>query len=345
MIAIDFFCGAGGLTRGLLDAGIQVVLGIDNDESCRETYERNNYPARFLKADIVKLEFDEVRRHLVGVAPENLLFAACAPCQPFSQLNRNENKDDRATLLGRFARFIEAFQPKYVFLENVPGLSKVRGSSTHKRFLEMLRRHGYYFDDGIVNAKSYGVPQSRRRYVLIAVRGAIPFLPTHTHGNSEGLIPFETVESAIRRYPHIAAGESHPTVPNHTAASIIPRNIERLIHTPEDGGDRRAWPKHLWLECHSGEHKGHTDVYGRMRWNSPAPTLTCKCTSISNGRYGHPTEHRAISLREAASLQSFSDEYIFYGESSTKLATQIGNAVPVRMAQRFGEYLLSVAAE
>ncbi|MDT4956126.1 MAG: (cytosine-5)-methyltransferase 1 [Acidobacteriota bacterium] len=343
MIAIDFFCGAGGLTRGLLNAGVDVILGIDADEDCRQTYETNNHTSQFLLADIRTLRVEVIANRIADIDPEDLLFAACAPCQPFAQLNRNYTKDEAARLLNKFARFVREFQPRQVFVENVPGLARVRGSSTHRRFRKMLNELGYEYWEGVLDAKAYGVPQTRRRFVMIAIRGVEPTIPPPTHG--PGLLPYETVERAIREYPPIEAGEIHPDVPNHRAAVLKPINLERIRHTPHDGGDRTAWPEHLWLQCHGNGYTGHTDSYGRMRWQHPAPTLTCKCHSLSNGRYGHPEQDRAISLREAASLQSFNDTFIFHAHTQGHLASQIGNAVPVRLAEAVGRHIRNLVGE
>jgi DNA (cytosine-5)-methyltransferase 1 len=341
MIAIDFFSGAGGLTRGLVNAGIRVLLGIDADGGCRETYERNNPMSRFLHADIRELRVEDVRNAIARVHRDELLLAACAPCQPFAQLNRGDKEDwdVAATLLNQFARFVRALQPRCVFVENVPGLARVGGSSTHKRFRKILREMGYGFYEDVLDAKAYGVPQTRRRLVMIAIRGMQPEPPRPTHG--PGLLPYETVENAIRAYPPLVAGATHPDVPNHRAAMLSAMNMERMRHTPYDGGDRTAWPRRLWLACHRNGYRGHTDSYGRMHWQRPAPTLTCRCHSISNGRYGHPVQDRAISLREAARLQSFDDNYVFFGTSLCHLASQIGNAVPVGLAEAAGRYLLT----
>ncbi len=233
MIAIDFFCGADGPTRGLLNAGIEVRFGIDYDAVCRETYETNNQPAHFLKADVKTLEVADIRREIGEIDSDNLLLAACAPCQPFSQLNRGGINDDEATLLGRFGRFVQDLQPRYVFAENVPGLSRVPGQSTHKRFHRMLKKLEYGVWEGVLDAKSYGVPQTRRRFIMIAIRGIEPTAPPHTHGRGAGLLPFETVGNAIRdqrHYPPIQAGETHPAVPNHRAAILSAVNLERIRH-------------------------------------------------------------------------------------------------------------------
>jgi DNA (cytosine-5)-methyltransferase 1 len=344
MIGIDFFSGAGGLTRGLVEAGVPVALGIDIDAGCRETYERNNPGSRFVHADVRRLDVRQVERALGRVDRDELLIAACAPCQPFAQLNRS-GRDERATLLGRMARFVEALMPGQIFVENVPGLARVRASSTLSRFRNTLMRLGYGYWEGVLDAKAYGVPQTRRRFIIIAVRDVEPTPPPATHGTAPDLQPYETVANAINAYPALEAGEVHPAVPNHRAARLSPLNLERIRHTPHDGGDRTAWPEHLWLNCHRNGYTGHTDVYGRMHWHRPAPTLTCKCHSLTNGRYGHPEQDRAISFREAARLQSFGDDYVFHTEIQGQLATQIGNAVPVRLATAVGRHIRRLAGE
>jgi DNA (cytosine-5)-methyltransferase 1 len=352
MRAIDFFCGAGGLTRGLMDAGMQVVAGIDVDQRCRETYERNNTPARFYEREIRDLSLREVWKILGSRRTSDLLFAGCAPCQPFSKHRKRQRVECEgelvlterqvavdSTLLGGFARLVEEARPGQVLVENVPGLTRVLGFSTYRRFLRMLRSSGYHFVDGVIDAKHYGVPQTRQRYVLIAMRGRLPSLPGRLHG--PGLMPYATVHDAISHYPPIGVGQGHPRIPNHEAAALSDLNLQRLRSTPHDGGDRRAWRTELYLECHKGDHAGHTDVYGRMAWDRPAPTLTGRCNSISNGRYAHPRQDRGISLREAASLQTFSDTYVFFG-SNNHIARQIGNAVPVKLAELLGRHLLSL---
>jgi DNA (cytosine-5)-methyltransferase 1 len=337
----DFFCGAGGLTRGLLDAGFNVLAGFDLDAKCRQSYEHNNPHARFIAKDIRELSIGELKKQCHGTPFSEMLFAGCAPCQPFSQQVKNGECRHEATLLANFARLIEDAMPGQVLMENVPGIARVKGNSTFKRFLRVLEQNDYHYVYGMVDAKRFGVPQKRRRLVLIALRHGQPTMPLETHGR--GALPFRTVRQAISHFPPIQAGQSHRDIPNHVAASITEINLERLRHTPHDGGNRRSWPKELCLECHAGDYEGHTDVYGRMAWDAPAPTLTGRCHSISNGRYGHPTQDRAISLREAAALQSFPDGYVFFG-SNKHIAQQIGNAVPVRLAEALGKHILDMRA-
>jgi DNA (cytosine-5)-methyltransferase 1 len=340
MKALDFFCGAGGLTRGLLDAGVKVVAGFDLDERCKVSYEHNNPGARFVGRDIRQIGLPELQKELGTRDFREALFAGCAPCQPFSQQNKGDETDHDATLLGEFGRLVAIARPRLVLAENVPGMAKVSGFSSFRRFLAVLERNGYRYVFGVLDAKEYGVPQTRRRLVLIASRTGPVSLPAPKYGRSRR--PFRSVRHAIRHLPPVGAGQSVTGVPNHVAAALTELNLERLRHTPRDGGDRRAWPKRLRLECHDGDYEGHTDVYGRMAWDAPAPTLTGRCHSISNGRYGHPTQNRAISLREAAALQSFPDRYEFFG-SNKHIALQIGNAVPVQLARELGKHLLRLA--
>ncbi len=335
--AFDFFCGAGGLTRGLLDAGIDVVAGFDIDERCKETYELNNPHAKFFGEDIKAITVEKLKVLSKGTPFSDMLFAGCAPCQPFSQQRKGDNKTSDVTLLLDFGELIRKCKPGFVLAENVPGMAKVKGFSTFKRFLSILSECKYEYIYDTLDAKRYGVPQTRRRLVLIAALNTIPTLPQPKYG--PGLLPYKTVHKSISHFPAIDAGQNHAETPNHVAAAITDVNINRLKHTPHNGGDRRNWPKPLWLKCHKGDYGGHTDVYGRMFWESPAPTLTGKCTSISNGRYGHPEQDRAISLREAAALQSFPDGYEFKG-LKTHISLQIGNAVPVRLAEELGKHIL-----
>lgn len=339
MIAVDFFCGAGGLTRGLLDAGIRVVVGVDVDKGCKETFERNNAPATFLSADMRSLTVAELKKLLPKHRSDDLLLAACAPCQPFSKHKKHRGGDDQSRLLSHFGRFVEGLRPGYIFIENVPGITKIGGFSTFRRFRKLLDKLHYSVAEGVLDAKDYGVPQTRRRYVIIAVKKGVVRLPPQTHG--QGLKEYRTVRQAFKGLPPLKAGQEHKTVPNHSASNLSKLNLRRIGSCPKDGGDRRDWRANLQLDCHKDEDAGHTDTYGRMWWDRPAPALTCKCVSLSNGRYGHPTQDRAISLREAASLQSFSRKYRFLGSSRVHLAQQIGNAVPVLLAKAAGSTLLA----
>lgn len=342
MIAVDFFCGGGGMTCGLLDAGINVLCGIDSNPACKATYENNNKNI-YLQEDICRLTPEALLARFPQIEnKDDLLLVGCAPCQPFSVLRRNDYDEQgnvkphkAVNLLIEFGRFVKELLPAHILVENVPGL-KGKGSEVLNNFKKMLTEYGYEYDEKVVYAKDYGVPQNRRRYILIASRKFKPIIPKATHG--KGLLPYNTVREAIAHYPPIVAGREDLNVPNHKCANLKPLLLERLQNTPHDGGSRTDWPKRLFLKCHKN-FEGHTDVYGRMKWDEPSPTLTVKCFSISNGRFGHPEQNRAISLREAAALQTFPDTYIFEG-SVQEIGRQIGNAVPVLLAKVMGEYIL-----
>ncbi len=340
MIAIDFFSGAGGLTKGLTQAGINVLLGIDNDPNCKDTYEYNNPLSRFLLRDISSMNIGDLEQYIRDLDSSKILFAACAPCQPFTKLNNIKKRGKLSLLLGAFKRFILAYQPGYILIENVPGIAKVPGNSTFRRLLNQIDQIGYKYSIAVLDAKNFGVPQTRRRLILIAAKQTTPNIPFPTHG--PGLLPYRTVKNAIERFPPILAGETHPSVSNHRSSELSVVNLTRINLTPKDGGDRRSWPKELWLDCHNNGHSGHTDVYGRMWWDRPSPSITCRCDSLSNGRFGHPEQNRAISLREAASLQGFPDDYIFLGDTKLSVASQIGNALPVPLAEILGKHILQL---
>lgn len=335
MNAVDFFCGGGGMTRGLLNAGIDVLFGLDFNPACEQTYEHNN-GINYECQDISQVQPND----LIAAYPEledndNLLLVGCAPCQPFSNQRRAANEHVAVNLLDEFGRIVQHLNPAHILIENVPGI-ETRGHEVFARFLNILNEMHYNVHYAVVNAKDYGVPQNRKRLILIASRFFVPMIPGTTHG--PGLLPYATVRNAIEHFPPIAAGGIDENVFNHRSAALQDINLRRIAATPHNGGSRLDWPNELTLNCHA-EHTGHTDVYGRMYWDEVSPTLTSKCFSLSNGRFGHPTQNRAISLREAAAIQSFPDNYQFFG-TLQEIGRQIGNAVPVLLAERIGTYIL-----
>lgn len=339
MKVIDFFCGCGGASKGFELAGFDISLGIDFDENAAESYKTNFPNAKFIRDDIRNVKVRHIAEKVPDWRETDLVFCACAPCQPFSSQNKKrDSSDTRRSLLSETKRFIRAFRPEYIFIENVPGIQSIKlaENGPFSDFLRFLKRFDYQYEYKVVSSEFYGVPQQRKRLVVLARLNGQPSFPNPTHGINT--MPFATVEDYIKELPSLQAGETDPHDPLHTAATVEPHNIERLKYTPE-GGDRRNWPEELWLKCHKN-YSGHTDVYGRMRWDKPCKTLTTKCTSISNGRFGHPdtTQHRAITFREAALLQTFPKDFQFKGNRAAK-SKQIGNAVPVLLAQRFAEIM------
>lgn len=334
---VDFFCGCGGTSAGLKKAGMNILAGIDIDARAIQTYQYNFPEAKGINADITQIEFDQLAKIIKSNNKNDaqLLFAACAPCQPFSKQNRfKDEHDQRISLLGEFHRFVEKFLPDYIILENVPGMQKVT-EGPFTKFITLLEKYKYQYRAGVKNAMNYGVPQSRKRLVLIASRHGVIELPEETHGN--GKQPYRTVGETIKNYPPLKSGEKNSDIPNHQCAHLSPLLLKR-ISALKEGGDRRDWPEDLKLKCHD-KHNGHTDVYGRLFWDKPSITLTTKCISLSNGRFGHPEQDRALSVREAAALQTFDDNFKFFG-SLGETARQVGNAVPVDFAAALGKQVI-----
>ena len=335
--AIDFFCGAGGLTRGLLDAGISVIAGVDNDVRIQKTYESNNQPSRFIASDIKDVNIRALRKELGIRSKEPTLYAACTPCQPFSTLNTMHATDERKSLLLDFATIVEQAPPDYIIVENVPGLSNAVGKDIYKSFQETLGKCGFRTDAEKLDAKEFGVPQTRRRFILVASRHSAPRLPNPTKKGGR----FKTVGDSIRRFPILTHGERSDSFKNHVARKLHPHHLRIVEAVPLNGGSRRdVADTSILLKCHQKNPDAHKDVFGRMSWELPAPTLTCRCTDVYCGRFIHPEQHRGISLREAAALQTFEDKYEFFGDSILEQARQIGNAVPVRLAKLLGDSIV-----
>ena len=306
--AVDIFCGAGGLTRGLLDAGVKVVAGYDIDDSCRYAYEENNEGARFYNESVSNLKADE----LVRLYPKGHVRAlvGCAPCQTFSKYTQGlkQTNDPKWTLLTQFGRLIQELQPDVVSMENVPELSDYRIFSN---FLTLLRREGFYFVQDpakwIVYAPNYGIPQNRRRLVLLASRlGPIEIIPPTHHPEK-----YLRVRDAIGNLPPLGAGEACDTDPLHRSSSLSERNLQR-IRASKQGGTWRDWPTALRADCHKEKTgKTYSSVYGRIEWDKPSPTITTQFYGYGSGRFGHPEQDRGLSLREGAILQSFPEGYQF----------------------------------
>ncbi|HMQ11013.1 MAG TPA: DNA cytosine methyltransferase [Oligoflexia bacterium] len=331
---VDFFSGCGGTSLGFENVGFKIIGALDFDRDSAQTY-KNNFPkAIFIQENIRNFKEEELKI-IIERSTGPLLFSGCAPCQPFSNQKKHTQKNDsRKSLLLEFLRFISFWKPEYIFLENVPGIQNIsRSNGIFKKFTFQLEELGYKFEIGNIYASELGVPQKRKRFILIGCLKPYRLRSLQTIVNHYKHRQYTTREF-IQDLPPIEAGETHEQIPNHVSSKLSKENIQRIILTPE-GGDRRDWPEHLKNGCHKN-YSGHTDVYGRMKWDALAATLTTKCTSYSNGRFGHPEQNRAISVREAARLQTFPDNFIFSG-SITSCARQVGNAVPPRMAERISE--------
>lgn len=336
--AFDFFCGAGGLTRGLLDAKIAVLAGVDVDERLRRTYEHNNCPSSFVNADIADVDIVRLREEFGVGGDDVVLYAACTPCQPFSTLNRMKGRDQRKVLLLTFGEIVRRAPPDFVLVENVPGLNTAYGREIYEQFAEILRECGFGEPAaGFLDAQDYGVPQVRKRFILLASRHGSIDLPPRREGSPVG------VGEYLCRYPAIGDGEVDPTFLNHAARRLMPQHRRIIQAVPKDGGSRQDVADiSVLLRCHQSKPTVHKDVFGRMAWGKPAPTLTGRCTDVYCGRFTHPFQDRGISLREAAALQTFRDNYEFFG-TFFHIAGQIGNAVPVELARQLGESVVAAA--
>lgn len=334
--AVDLFCGAGGLTHGLSLAGIDVVAGYDIEGKCRYAYESNNR-AQFIQKDVSEVSEHEIVEHFKGA--EVTLLAGCAPCQPFSRYlsGKDTRTDKKWPLLYEFSRLIKGVMPDIVTMENVPDVVR---HSVYDDFVSELERLGYQVWASKVYCPDYGMPQMRKRHVLIAsLRGAIELIePTHDESN------YVTVRDVIENLPQIRAGEQHIDDPLHKAPNLSPLNLRR-IQCSREGGSWKDWPEELRAECHRKDSgRNYTGVYARMSWDSPSPTMTTQCYGYGNGRFGHPEQNRAISLREAAIFQTFPQNYKFVKRDErfkfVDLGRMIGNAVPVRLGEVIGRSIL-----
>ena len=330
--AIDLFCGSGAVTLGLRRAGFHVVGAVDIDATACATY-RDNHPG-------IKLVEDDIRAVdptiFLSLLPDGLdLLAVCAPCQPFSRRNRDRSTSDaRREFVLAALPFIDVLRPAVVFFENVPELGRHSVFACLARRLEALSYHAGSPRE--IDAANMGVAQHRQRFVLIATRKAVNPTVLQSFPQPDRA----TVAQAFWGLPDPSPpGTKEPDDPLHVAKSHSALTIERLRHIPADGGSRDSLPERLRLHCHRGlKPNQFPDTYGRLCWDRPAPTLTTGCNDLTKGRYAHPVEDRAITLREAARLQSFPDEYRFRG-TVKEIAAQIGNAVPPKMAEEIGREL------
>jgi len=332
--AVDLFCGIGGLTKGLELSGIDVIAGIDIDPSCKYIYEKNN-EAHFINEDLTSIKSVDIEE----LFPEGHLkvLVGCAPCQPFSKYTCRYRKDgdidEKWGLLYSFIRLINEVRPDIVSMENVPNISKEK---VFIDFVEALEIQGYKVHWEIVYCPKYGVPQKRKRLVLLAsLHGIIELIPPLYEESS-----YPTVRQAIGDLPEISDGEEDENDSLHRAAKLSELNRNRIKQSTP-GSTWRDWDEELKLKCHkksSGE--TYPSVYGRMEWDEPAPTITTQFYGFGNGRFGHPEQNRALSLREGAILQSFPTDYIFVAKGDRirkrDAARQIGNAVPVELGRAIG---------
>lgn len=326
--AVDLFCGIGGLTHGLRLAGVEVKAGLDVDSTCRFAFEANNDGAEFIRKDIREIDFTDLEPYYRSA--EFTALVGCAPCQPFSAHNRRKAKSDAdidCSLVSKFGRLVKEGKPDFVSMENVPGLAK---HPVYDDFVETLRRLDYQFTATTVRCERHGVPQKRRRLVLLASRRSSIELPDRT-------APPQTVGDCIRHLPMLEDGGCSPDDPAHASLRLSPKNRDRIAQS-KPGGSWADWDDCLLNECHRNAY--YPAPYGRMRWDHLAPTITTQFCYYSTGRFGHPEQNRAISVREGALLQTFPRDYILTDEANPvpirELARRVGNAVPVKLGSAIG---------
>jgi len=337
--AIDLFCGAGGLTLGLKRAGFDVVVGVEIDPKIAKTYAANHPTTKLLMRDVREVTGKELL-DLAGLKEVDLV-AGCPPCQGFSKLtDKYHRKDERNDLVLEMARLIEEISPKMVMMENVQGLA-VRGKPILEKFKRKLRKLGYVTNDAVLQLADYGIPQSRKRLVLLAGKGFEIPLPKPTYSikgdKKMRLKPWLTLGDVIRNMPKPmtisqAKQRGGPKKYKWHVVSDLKEISIRRLKSLNPGDSRRALPKELRPRCHSNSEKGFINVYGRLGWNQTPPTITSGLTRLSMGRYGHPDELRTISVREAAMIQTFPKGYEFDTDSIETACELVGNALPYRFA-------------
>ncbi|MCC7128816.1 MAG: DNA (cytosine-5-)-methyltransferase [Anaerolineae bacterium UTCFX2] len=337
--AIDIFCGIGGLSYGLKKAGISVAAGLDIDKSCKYPYEKN-VQAEFISRDVSNLRGKEIIGRYWSTDVSKIL-AGCAPCQPFST-HSNKIKDKTQTrrwrLIHEFKRLVRETNPHIVTMENVPNLANQEIFEDFVAFLELSE---YYVTYSNVYCPDYGIPQKRRRLVLLASKYGKISLLHKTHSKGE----YVTLRQAIKHLPPVEAGEECKSDLLHRTSKLSPINLQR-IKASKPNGTWLDWSEDLQLECHKKETgRTYNAVYGRMAWDEPSPTITTQFYNYGTGRFGHPTQNRALTMREAAILQTFPEDFVFYESKKDillkRLSAYIGNAVPVKLAVVIGESILN----
>ena len=342
LTAVDLFSGGGGLSEGLRQAGFDVTSAVEVDFNAISTYQANHPDTKVISTDI-RLLASSVIREILGERQLDLL-AACPPCQGFSTLTRaKKNEDPRNKLITEVSRLIKDLLPKTIMIENVPGLIS-RGESYLSDFLKTLDTLGYKYNFSVLQVADYGVPQMRKRFVLLAGLGFEIQIPKKTHsekGCSETL-PWETVANAIKGMPDPKTMGDVSSIKdaskfNWHITRVVSEITKQRLSFIKPGGSRFDLPDELRPNCHKGKNTGYSNVYGRMDWNKPSPTITSGCTTLSKGRFGHPEKLRTISIREAAILQTFPVEYKFDATSVDDVCKIIGNALPCLFAKKMAD--------
>ncbi len=330
------------MSCGFSMADINILGGIDIEKQFKETYEENHEGAKFINRNITQYQPEELQEELrLDRFDDNLIFIGCSPCQYWSKINTNRHQSAYSNnLIYDFQRFIKYLRPGYVVVENVPGILKKQNNHTLLNFLDFLTFHGYKYQHDLIHTDRFGVPQRRKRFLLVATRleKEVPFPKEEINDK----LKVEDFIGQANGFPVLTDGHYDEGDPMNTTASLSDKNRRRIALTPHNGGTRHAWKDdpELQIPAYEGKDNSFKSVYGRMFWDKPAATITTRFIAISCGRFAHPEENRGLSLREGATLQTFPKNYKFIG-SMGAIAKQIGNAVPPEMAKRVALSIVS----
>lgn len=345
--AIDLFAGGGGLTVGLKRAGFNVISAVEIEDNAFATYKANHPEVHAFKQDLRTIKGTYLKK-LSPTGSVDLL-AGCPPCQGFCSLTSKYRKDDqRNELVIEFARIVKEIRPKMVMMENVPGLNQ-RGKALFEELINSLSRAGYFVTHKVLQVADYGVPQNRRRIVLLAGLGFhIPFPPpTHSKDGNGNLKPWRTLRSVIKnmKKPLTLSEATKKGGPHlfdwHVVRDMAPQNVRR-IKLVKPGKSRNSLPEALRPDCHKKRDDGFSNVYGRASWDQVSPTITGGCTTLSKGRFGHPREDRTFSVRESALIQTFPPDYIFDTPYMEHVCNIIGNSLPCDFAEVLARQCMNV---
>ena len=354
---VDLFAGCGGMSEGFIMNGFNLLAVNEVDKNIMLTnkfnHSKHTDESHFILGDVTQ---EEIKQKIINACEGNSVDVVIGgpPCQGFSNLGKRDADDEKNRLVYEYIRIIYELEPTFILMENVPGMSNGIGKMIFKKVVKFLQEL-YYIEYGTLNAADYGVPQTRKRLVLHGIRKDIYKIivsknnnfpitllpqPTHSQIKKIGCKKWITVGDSISDLPAIGAGEicENSEIKNHIARRLSQTNIERLQEIRDNGGNKARISEYLQLECHKKKNVSYTDTYGIIDSSKPAPTITSGCTIISKGRYCHPTQNRGLSVREAARLQSFDDNFEFVGNIG-EMSLQIGNAVPPKLAQASGNII------
>jgi DNA (cytosine-5)-methyltransferase 1 len=350
-VVVDLFSGIGAGSLGFRRAGFRIAGAVDIDPAASKVYE-NNFGVKPIVGDLREISGVKILRRFGLRKGEIDVCVGCPPCQAFSSLRstslKKGQRDRRKSLVSVFADRVSEMLPKVVVLENVSGLARGRNKRYLTGFTSRMRKLGYRCSYDVLQSADYGTPQLRKRLVLIGTRKGDPSMPIPTHGGAAGLSvrkPWRTVREAISDLPHLKKGENSKEDSLHAAADHSESVMNMIRNIPKDGGDRFDLPRSLWLPCHKrieegGRHgRSGRNVYGRMKWDAPGPTVTTRSVTPAGGQFVHPDQNRGITLREAARLQTIPDNFTIEGKK-TQVSIWIGNAMPTDLAEAIARHVV-----